>query len=258
MTTPFDDVIDGVARRHYHNHRREVHSDVVSRGVLRDLLNECDSLRSDYEEGVVQHWLNVSAPGTRGRRIGLLIAEPLAETGEPDLSKTRLGMENKSVITAHRNKTSRYDDLSETMKAIYDGQEAAVMVGTVMVGTAERVLNVPDRVKPFVGEEEFERDVLPRLSTGDATLWEELDHAISKNRSSDPARSVAKFRQLPTRRPGHTHDEGYDFLMLAPVFIDNVHSPRVERENDLGIAVDEDYRRMIDAVCNVYTARWHM
>lgn len=260
MQIPFDDVIAGVTQRHYHNHRREVHSDTVSRGVLRDLLVECEALRSDYDDGIVKDWLNVSAPGTRGRRIDLLIAEPLSETDdEPDLSKTRLGMENKSVITAHRNKTSRYDDLSETMKAIYDEQEAAVMGGTVMIGTAERVLNVPDRVKPFIRDEAtFEEEVRPRLSTGDATLWDEFAHAVSENRSVDPARSVAKFQELPTRRPGHTHDEGYDFLMLAPVFIDNVNPPRVERDNALGIDVDDDYKRMIDAICNAYTARWHM
>jgi hypothetical protein len=133
------------------------------------------------------------------------------------------------------------------------------MVGTVMIGTAERVLNVPDRVKPFMSDEaELEEEVRPRLSTGDVALWDEFDHAISENRSVDPARSVAKFRELPTRRPGHTHDEGYGCLMLAPVFIDNVNPPRVERKNSLGINVDHDYKKMIQDVCRAYSTRWDM
>jgi hypothetical protein len=258
MDTPFDEIIADVKQRDYHNQRKELHSDKVSEGVLRDLLRRCEPLRTDYIDEVVEEWFNVSAPGTRGRRIDLLIAEPLPETDEPDLSKTRLAMENKSVITAHRNKTSRYDDLSRTMKAIHDEQEAAVMVGTVMIGTAKRVLNVPDLVKKFINEAKFQKKVRPRLSTGDAALWNEFDHAISKNSSNDPGNSVEKFRELPTRRPGHTHDEGYDFLMLAPVFIDNVNPPRVERKNSLGINVDHDYKKMIQDVCRAYSTRWDM
>lgn len=256
MHTAFDDVIDAIARRHYHNHRKEVHSDIVSNGVLRDLLKNCAPLKSDFEKGIIRHWLNVSAPGARGRKLDLLIAEPLPDKNEPDLSSMRFGMENKSVITAHRNKTSRYDDLSETMKAIYRKKPEAIMVGTVLVGVADRVLNIPDYVKRF--ENDFEQTVRPRLSKGDPKLWDEFHYAISENRAVDPERTVAKFQELPTRHPAHTHREGYDFLMLVPVRIDNVNPPRVERENTLGIDVDADYQKMLEVVCNAYTARWHL
>lgn len=32
-----------------------------------------------------------------------------------------------------------------------------------------------------------------------------------------------------------THVEGYDYVLLAPVFIDNVNPPRLPRPNELGI-----------------------
>jgi len=50
----------------------------------------------------------------------------------------------------------------------------------------------------------------------------------------------------------------YDYVLLVPVFIDNVHPPRVARDNALGIDVDGEYRMMLDRICKAYTARWHL
>jgi hypothetical protein len=58
----------------------------------------------------------------------------------------------------------------------------AVLIATVLVGVAERVLNVPDRVRPFVTPDDFDARVVPRLSSGDETLWDEFPHAVSRNR----------------------------------------------------------------------------
>lgn len=81
------------------------------------------------------------------------------------------------------------------------------------------------------------------------------------NRLSDSAKTVAKFRQLPTRSPGHTHVVGYDYVLLVPAFIDNVNPPYIPKPDDprsLGIDVQLEYAAMLDTVCKAYTARWHL
>ncbi|MGD0672302.1 MAG: hypothetical protein ABSB13_09505, partial [Candidatus Binatus sp.] len=82
--------------------------------------------------------------------------------------------------------------------------------------------------------------------------------AVSNNRPNDPKTTVKKFQGLPTRKPGHTHVLGYDFVLLVPAFIDNVNPPYLARENELGINIDADYRAMITHICKAYTARWHL
>jgi len=147
--------------------------------------------------------------------------------------------------------------LSDVVGVLHQKKPDAILVATVLVGLAENVLNVPDRVKPFMQPEEFVRRVLPRLSSGDDTLWDEFRHAVSRNRPRDPERTVKKFRELPTRPPGRTDLVAYDYVLLVPVFIDNVYPPRVARDNALGIDVDAEYRTMLDRICKAYTARWH-
>lgn len=259
MTTPFDRAIEAIAEARYHNHRLENHSDTVSDGLFQDLLRTCEPLRRDVERGVVQVWKNVSSPGDRLRKVDLFVGEP-GKDGGPNIQKVRIALENKSVITAHRNRTNRFDDLKKVLGAIHGARPEALVLATVLVGLAERVLNIPDQVHKFYRdrEEEFEGKVLPRLSSGDETLWTQFDFAISKNRPNDPARTAEMFRTLPTRKPGHTHVEGYDYVLLVPVFIDNVNSPKLPRLNDLGIDVDADYARMLEQVCSAYRARWHM
>jgi hypothetical protein len=253
--TPFDQVMEAIRQVGYHNHRQPVHSDIVSEGVFQDLLRSCDPLKRDHDDGVIKHWLNISAPGGRGRRLDLFVGEPDSQTGGPSIEGLRIGVENKSVMTAHRNRTSRFDDLSETLDAVYRVRQEAVMAATVLVGVAERVLNVPDRVKPR--EDDFETAVRPRLSSGDQRLWKEFEYAVSPNRPKDAEVTVARFRQLPTRSPGHTHVRGYDFVALVPVYVNNVDPPRVDRGNNLGIDVDSEYGLMLDAICRAYKARWH-
>ena len=100
MSTPFDEVIDDIKKNRYHNHRLELHSDIVSRGILKDLRNSCARLREDLDSGNIRYWMNVNAPGDRGRKIDLFIGEPAANGSNPDIGKVRLVIENKSVITA--------------------------------------------------------------------------------------------------------------------------------------------------------------
>ncbi|MBI3091155.1 MAG: hypothetical protein HYY96_10845 [Candidatus Tectomicrobia bacterium] len=257
MSTPFDEVVREVRARGFHNHRTEGHSGTVSRGILRDLRAQCEPFRGDIDGGSIRQWLDFPSPGGRARKLDLVVAEPGGDAGEPDLSRLRLCVENKSVVTAHRNRTNRYDDLSDVVGVLHQKKPDAVLIATVLVGVAEHVLNVPDRVKPFVPPEDFADRILPRLSTGDETLWDEFPRAVSRNRPRDAERTVEKFRELPSRPPGRTDLAAYDYVLLVPVFIDNVHPPSVARDNALGIDVDAQYRAMLDRICKAYTARWH-
>jgi hypothetical protein len=152
-------------------------------------------------------------------------------------------------VTAHRNRTNRFDDLSDVVGVLHRKNPDAILVATVLIGVAERVLNVPDRVKPFVPHQRFVNRVLPRLSSGDDKLWTEFPRAEI---------TVAKFRELPVRPPARTDMVAYDYVLLVPVFIDNVSPPLVARDNNLGINVDAEYKRMLNCLCKAYTARWHL
>jgi hypothetical protein len=259
MSTPFDKAIAAIAAAGYHNHRLETHSDTVSDALFDDLVATCAPLRDDVANGVVRVWKNVSAPGDRLRKVDLFVGEPDSE-GRPDIHAVRIAVENKSVITAHRNRTNRFDDLKKVLSAVHAARPEALLIATVLVGMAERVLNVPDQVHKVhrSRQDEFTRLVRPRLSSGDATLWDEFGWAVSRNSATDSGRTVELLRTLPARRPGHTHVEGYDAVLLVPVFIDNVNPPHIPRPNSLGIDVDAEYDQLLKKMCSAYTARWHM
>ncbi len=260
MTTPFDSVIEAIARRRYHNHRQDDHSSTVSNGLFNDLTSACTPLAEDVRAGSVNVWRNVQSPGDRRRKVDLFVGEP-GPDGKADIRRLRIALENKSVLTAHRNRTNRFDDLQKVLSAIHATRPEALLVATVLIGLAERVLNVPDQIHPMYRdekEEEFNKIVLPRLSSGDQALWTDFPRAVSVNSHSDPANSVALFRTLSTRPAGHTHVEGYDAVLLVPMMIDNVNPPSLPRPNALGIDVDSDYQQVLKQLCAAYTARWHM
>lgn len=259
MTTPFDAAVEAIRDAGYHNHRLEGHSDIVSDGIFNDLVASCPAFRADVEAGTVQVWKNVSAPGDRERRVDLFVGEP-DEGGHPNIAKCRLAVENKSVITAHRNRTNRFDDLKKVVAAIQGERPEALLIATVLIGLAERVLNIPDQVHKFYRgrEDEFDRSVRPRLSTGDESLFADFNWAISNNRPAEPRKTLELFQSLPVRGSAQTHLTAYDSVLLVPVRIDNVHPPELPRPNPLGIDVDAEYAAFLDRTCKAYTARWHM
>ncbi len=260
MNTPFDDVIRRVVERRYHNHRKAEHSDIVCRGIWADLLARCENIREDYERGKIASWLNQPAPDLQRRRADLLVFEIVDSPDRPDLSRVRICLENKSVITAHRNKGERFRDLDNFRSEVQQRRREAIVLGTVLIGTAERYLNVADQVRKLYRNhpKEFEQSVLPRLSTGDDTLWDDFPFAISENRTDDAQKTLEHFRRMPTRTPNLTHQEGFDYLLMIPVHVDNVNPPRVDRDNTLGLDVDEEYERLLETVQRGYIARWHV
>ncbi len=258
MNTAYADLIRRIEERGFHNHRLEDHSAAISRGILHDLCATCEPFAGDFAEGRIKEWLDFPSPAGRARKLDLVVAEPESDQGRPDLTHLRLCIENKSVVTAHRNRTNRYDDLSDLVAVLHRNRPDAILVATVLVGLCERVLNVPDRVKPFLSREEFESKVLLRLSSGDASLWEEFPFAVSHNRPIEPGQTVQKFRELPNRPPARTDLVAYDYVLLVPVYIDNVNPPRIARDNNLGIDVDAEYEAMLEQICRAYKARWHV
>lgn len=146
VTNPFDEVIKAIRTAGYHNHRLEQHSDLVSAGIFRDLMKRCPQIATDYRSGLIARWYNVPAPGARGRRVDLFVGEP-SPSGKYNARGARICVENKSVITAHRNKTNRLDDFNEVVRGIHRVKPESIIVATVLVGTALTVLNIPDHVK---------------------------------------------------------------------------------------------------------------
>lgn len=254
MSTPFDDALSAIRTVGYHNHRRETHSDIVSDRILADLKARCPAIAGDLASGLVFAWKNVVSPGDRGRKADLIVSEPLS-TGHPDMERVRLAIENKSVVTAHRNRFARFDDLTKVRKSVLGAQPKAIVVATVLVGTARKVLNVPDVLKKMLDPDRFE-EVRPRLSSGDDSLFSEFSRAVSANTDRDFKESIELFRTLETRGIAETHRDAYDSVLIVPVMIDNVHSPRIERENSVGINVDAEYEDFLKKCCRAYTARF--
>lgn len=255
MYRGIDAVLAGIEKRRYHNHRLEEHSDFLSAGILNDLKEYCDPLQDDLGSGRLRTWHNLPSRSGRNRRIDLLLGTPDLN-GNPE--EVRAVFEHKSVITAHRNRGNRFDDLNGLYREYHQHDPKVIVIGTVLVGVCERVLNVPDQVKKRYRRdmEVFERNILPRLSSGDHSLWEEFPEAVSDNRPSDPHLTVDKFRSLPTRRASDTHLAGYDYLLVVPVEVNNVDPPRIAAPDRLGIDAYTEYRNMIKAICEAYLVRW--
>ena len=257
---PVDAVIANINAARYHNHRKPEHSDILSDGIHADLLKMCPTFRADHEQEIVRKWLNVKTPGDRQRNIDLFVGEsdPNAVT-KPQLNLVRFCLENKSVITAHRNTPNRFDDLTKVMGSLHAVRSQAIIVATVLVGICGRVLNVADKIGPMhLGKEaKFEKKVVPRLSSGDLNLFRDFPYAVSVNTEKDIERTLKKLRTLPVRQAAMTHEKAFDYVWLVPVRIDNVNPAEVARVNPFGIDVDKDYSEMLQTICAAYRARWH-
>ena len=148
-------------------------------------------------------------------------------------------------------------DVSEIvlgLESIHGVKKEAIIVATIVVGLADRFLNIPDQVKKKSKYQvrKFERTILPRLFSGDLSLWKEFKWAISVNRMDDPRKTVEHFQKLPRRNPAYTHQAGYDYVLIVPVHIDNVNPPDLPRPNSLNIDVDREYKAMLEVICKAY------
>lgn len=247
----FDEILNGIRSHGYHNHRLEAHSDIISHRIIADLRADCRAFDNDCQSGAIRIWHKTKGPDDR--TTDLLAGIPNGD-GKPNLENVRLLVEHKSVITAHRNRNARYQDIDRERLSAHRANPRTIVAATVIVGTCERVLNVPDCVAKF-HKATFATDILPRLSSGDASLWQEFSMCVSENKPDDPARTVDMFRQLPVRGSADTHLAALDFLLIAPFAIDNVNPPRLDTQ--VGIDAEQEYHRMIRHICRLYNLRWH-
>jgi hypothetical protein len=208
--------------------------------------------------GRVNYWLNAEVPGLT-HVVDFILCETVGENQGPSLERARICLENKSVLTAHgKNRKNRHSDLADFVRVVQHTNPEAIVLAHVLVGTATRYMNVPDTVKSaceYLGLD-FASEILPRLSSGDQSLWTQFKKH-SSNREFDPQKTVTRMRSLPVRKHGFTHESGYDALVIEPIFVDNVNPSRVVRDNPFGLDVDRDYEGMLAATCRAYTARWH-
>jgi hypothetical protein len=276
LETPFDRHAARVNQIGYHNHRVNTHSDIISDGIVQDLRTTCATLKDDLDALRVGYWRNKKNPWGRKRNTDLVVAEPLTDAvpqGKAPLAeeawrgaaafkkvelapeKIRIVVEHKSIMTAHRNLSARHDDLNNL------AQEAAgspnVIVGaTVMVGTAPRMLNVPDGIKKLYKSKpgRFERDVVSRMKKHNPLLWEKFKDFVSPNQPEHIAHSfhVLMSTVVKRRSPGNRNAVGYDAFLVVPVFYDNVNVARVVRDNPYGIDVDQEYRKFIERISDDY------
>ena len=251
MKPLLDSILDGIARNGYHNHRLESHSDTISHRIIADLRTACPAFDGDCKSDAIRVWHKTRGPDDRTTD---LLAGVANADGSPNLAEVRLLVEHKSVITAHRNRNARFQDIDRERLSAHRENPRTILAATVIVGTCERVLNVPDCVARFY-KTTFATDILPRLSTGDESLWREFNMCVSENKPDDPRKTIDLFRKTPIRGSADTHLAALDFLLIAPVAIDNVNPPR--SNTNLGIDAEADYRRMIHHMCRLYNLRWH-
>ena len=62
MNTAYQNLIAAIESRRYHNHRLEVHSEAVSRGILHDLRTICEPFSDDFAKGRISEWLDFPYP----------------------------------------------------------------------------------------------------------------------------------------------------------------------------------------------------
>lgn len=257
MITPADRVVERILQDRYHDHRSARHSDIICNHFILDLLKQCPALANDIESAKVEYRLNVDVSGLT-HKVDLMIYEVDDMNTDPALERARLCMENKSVITAHgKNRKNRQSDLSDFANLLQAKKPEAIVLGHVLVGTGIQYVNIPDAVKRKcqILDIDFDVDVLPRLSSGDQKLWEEFG---TKPNSVDAAtKTIEMMGTLPVKEKGFTHELGFDFLLIEPVFVDNINPPRVERENPFGINIDAQYEEMLKRTCRAYASRWH-
>lgn len=285
-STPFDEHASRANEEGYHNHRVNTHSDLVSEGIIRDLVARSPALRTHLDKGQVGFWVNRRNPWGRKRNTDFVIAEPnldgkvrpelLVPLGlrgaaawglNPDPANVRMIGEHKSVITAHRNRSARHDDLDHLYKDANAHGKEVIVFATVMVGVAEWYLNVADGVKGFFDrwghdaegrrkkvfmEDRFRSEFLPRVRAHDLTLMDDYIAAVSENSPRDIEATFEAFQTLPRRPATDRSQPGFDALLLVPVHYDNIHPARVERENRFQIDVDLAYDRFLNRLASDY------
>ncbi len=248
MSTIFDTWIEEISKKPFYSGRGGVHCKALALALEKELLERSPALRTDRNSGLVRSWTRRTLAATRGRHD--LLCGPADVAGEPAPGGLRICIDVKTVVTAHRNGPTRAQELRDAAKRIAGDSPESLHVAVVLVGTEARYLNVADQVAALyrkMGKERFfDESIVPRLSTGDESLWTDCAWGISPNKPNDAATTAALFLGLTE----------FDALFVAPVHIDNVTPPKVDRAHPAFGRFDEQYEVAMASVVGEYMKRW--
>jgi hypothetical protein len=256
--TAFSDLIDFIRNERIHHPRTGVHSDILSKGLLNDLCRVSDVFLNHAEEGEICYKLNMKIEdASRHHVVDLVIGRPrnkgqlqakseqLAGDGPlcqcvGELVETRIIIENKSLVTAHRNVFNRTRILTDISDFVRNSKHKdAILIGTFLVGTAERFLNYEtfvrarDVLNRLCKKSSYDFDSLEKnIGTGSRELRDFVtnpnlpERMVSVNRTDDPKRTLQSIvGDIPVKTDTKT---GYDALIIQFCHIDNVDPPRLD------------------------------
>ncbi len=273
VASAFDDLVDHIIKHKIYNPRPQVISRVLSRGIIKDLIKYSKHFREHIKEGIAvfrtdlrltkdgkSHTIDLalglrkkSESRTKRKPLSIEIdGESLIVYNEEPLEFT-LFLENKSIITAHRNKRNRTRDLESLASFLPKFGEDPIKAATMIIGTAERYLNV-DRLKWAEDALDLlckERNsdisiegIRESMGQSDQTLIELLkDEKIaelfcSKNKTEDPQKTMETVISEVPLKPDS--QEGFDAIAIQFLSLDNIHTPTLVTPDYFS---DEKYRR---------------
>ncbi len=131
--------------------------------LLRDLYTNSSTFKTHTENGAMGYFLNLPVAKPRGGvaiEVDLVIGQlvrtvscqprigrtenrirRMANSDVAMMNEVRILVENKSVLTAHRNRGNRSMELVAVEDVIADKYPEAILVANVLIGTALEFLN---------------------------------------------------------------------------------------------------------------------
>ncbi len=254
--TAFERLVSYLERERIHHPRTGFHSDYLSKEFLRDLYHVSSIFKSDVDAGTIcykvnhrlglggrQHVLDLVL-GTREDSSQQTSIDPknqgFQRIRESEPKDIRLIMENKSLITAHRNVYNRTRILADLAEAVRDGQHRHVLlVGTFIIGTADKFLNYEtfirarDVLSHLCSESKFNlKELEGMIGTGNEKIREFVEDPalpetmISRNKPDEPEKTLDIIIQdVPIKQ---LSGGGYDGFAIQFCHLDNIDRPRLE------------------------------
>jgi len=234
-----------------------------------------NSKRTDLAIGVLDESADIPPILTKYLEDAPLIPEMKMlhiTTRDRDLMKeVRIAMENKSVITAHRNRNNRSDELVSIADVLSEACPGAILVATVMIGTATEFLNYEvlqraegvlevfcERVRGGYQLDEIKR-LLGRSAPEIADFLNQpriRKALISTNESQEPFNTMDRMHGVLKPRE-NTSQIGYDVLILQFCHIDNIGPARLESpEYFKGIYAQYQYNTALKRLSGLYRERF--
>lgn len=202
----------------------------------------CYKVNYRLDLGGRQHVLDLVL-GTREDTSQQNIAVPkqgFERIQESEIKNIRLIMENKSLVTAHRNVYNRTRILADLAEAVRDSPpKDTLLVGTFIVGTADKFLNYEtfvrarDVLSHLCSESKFNLEELEELiGTGHEKIREFVDDPvlpekmISRNKPDEPQKTLDIIVQdVPIKQ---LSGSGYDGFAIQFCHLNNIDPPRLE------------------------------